>query len=91
MKHLMLSAAAIVVAFGLGACERETSTVEKGGTTVVQPTTKEKETVVLPTPGPAGPAGPAGAAGAPGSDTGSVSSETKKETTTETSRETKKE
>jgi hypothetical protein len=53
MKHLMLSAAAIALAFGLAACERETRTVERNtGTTVVQPkeTVKEKETVVTPTP-----------------------------------------
>ena len=50
MKPLMLSAAALLVAFGLSACESKTST------TVVQPkeTVKEKSTVVVPSPGPAG-------------------------------------
>jgi hypothetical protein len=70
MRHLMLSAATIVLAFGLAACERETRTVESR--TVVQPpqpgqVVKEKETVVeKSTPGPAGPAGPAGPEGAKG-------------------------
>ena len=65
MKPLMLSAAALLVAFGLSACESKTST------TVVQPkeTVKEKQTVVVPSPGPAGPPGPAGAPGKPGGDT----------------------
>ena len=62
MKPLMLSAAALLVAFGLSACESKTST------TVVQPkeTVKEKQTVVVPTPGPAGPPGPKGEPGKPG-------------------------
>jgi hypothetical protein len=73
MRHLMLSAAAIVLALGVTACEREVRTTESR--TVVQPVptpgpvVKEKETVVekaVPVPGPAGPAGPAGAPGAPG-------------------------
>ena len=69
MKHLMLSAAAVVLALGLSACEREVRTTESR--TVIQPTqppavVKEKETVVeksVPVPGPAGPAGPAGPEG----------------------------
>jgi hypothetical protein len=73
MRHLMLSAATIVLALGVTACEREVRTTESR--TVVQPVpapgpvVKEKETVVekaVPVPGPAGPAGPAGAPGAPG-------------------------
>ena len=73
MRHLMLSAAAIVLALGMSACEREVRTVESK--TVVQPTTpppavvQEKETVVektVPVPGPAGPAGPAGPEGPKG-------------------------
>ena len=70
MRHLMLSAATIVLAFGLAACERETRTVESR--TVVQPpqppqVVKEKETVVEKSaPGPAGPTGPAGPAGPEG-------------------------
>ena len=70
MKHLMLSAAAIVLTLGLSACEREVRTSESR--TVVNPpqapaVVKEKETVVeKATPGPAGPAGPTGPAGAPG-------------------------
>ena len=71
MKHLMLSAAAIALALGLSACEREVRTTESR--TVIQPTSpqkevvKEKETVVeKATPGPAGPAGPAGAEGPKG-------------------------
>ena len=72
MKHLMLSAAAIVLTLGLSACEREVRTSETR--TVVNPpqspqVVKEKETVVeksVPVPGPAGPAGPAGQPGAPG-------------------------
>lgn len=62
MKPLMLSAAALLVAFGLSACESKTST------TVVQPkeVVKEKQTVVVPAPGPAGPPGPQGAPGKPG-------------------------
>ena len=72
MKHLMLSAAAIVLALGLSACEREVRTSETR--TVVTPpqapaVVKEKETVVekaVPVPGPAGPAGPAGAPGPEG-------------------------
>lgn len=71
MKHWMLSAATIVLAFGLAACERETRTVESR--TVVQPpqppqVVKEKETTVVEkaTPGPAGPAGPAGPEGEKG-------------------------
>ncbi|HTL26577.1 MAG TPA: hypothetical protein VL280_08185 [Burkholderiales bacterium] len=82
MRHLMLSAATIVLALGMSACEREVRTVESK--TVVQPTqpapvVKEKETVVeKAVPGPAGPAGPAGPegpkgdqgkAGKPGGDT----------------------
>jgi hypothetical protein len=72
MRHLMLSAAAIVLALGLSACEREVRTTESR--TVVQPpqppaVVKEKETVVeksVPVPGPAGPAGPAGPEGPKG-------------------------
>ena len=71
MKHLMLSAAAIALALGLSACEREVRTTESR--TVIQPTSpqkevvKEKETVVeKAVPGPAGPAGPAGAEGPKG-------------------------
>ena len=81
MRHLMLSAAAIVLALGMSACEREVRTTESR--TVVQPpqspaVVKEKETVVekaVPVPGPAGPAGPEGPkgdqgkAGRPGGDT----------------------
>jgi hypothetical protein len=92
MKHVMLSAAAIALALGLAACERETRTVERNtGTTVVQPkeTVKEKETVVTPsspavkeketvvvTPPSSGASGPAGPQGAQG-DSGKT--ETKKE------------
>ena len=76
MKHLMLSAATIVLALGLSACEREVRTSESR--TVVQPPSppqvvKEKETVVEKSvPGPAGPAGPAGPTGPQGDkgDTG---------------------
>lgn len=53
MNHLMLTAAAVALAFGLAACERESKTVERNtGTTVVQPkeTVKEKETVATPAP-----------------------------------------
>jgi len=74
MKHLMLSAATIVLALGVTACEREVRTTESR--TVVQPApapgkevVKEKETVVVnpvPVPGPAGPAGPAGTEGPKG-------------------------
>ena len=71
MRHLVLSAAAIALALGLSACEREVRTTESR--TVIQPTSpqkevvKEKETVVeKATPGPAGPAGPAGAEGPKG-------------------------
>jgi hypothetical protein len=72
MKHLMLSAAAVVLALGLSACEREVRTSESR--TVVNPpqapaVVKEKETVVekaTPVPGPAGPAGPEGPKGEPG-------------------------
>ena len=72
MKRLMLSAAAIALALGLSACEREVRTTESR--TVVQPPSspqvvKEKETVVekaVPVPGPAGPAGPAGPEGPQG-------------------------
>ena len=73
MRHLMLSAATIVLALGVTACEREVRTTESR--TVVQPVptpgpiVKEKETVVekaVPVPGPAGPSGPQGPAGAPG-------------------------
>ena len=71
MRHLMVSAAAIALALGLSACEREVRTTESR--TVIQPTSpqkevvKEKETVVeKATPGPAGPAGPAGAEGPKG-------------------------
>ena len=65
MKPVMLCAAALLLGFGLSACESKTST------TVVQPkeVVKEKSTVVVPTPGPAGPPGPAGAPGKPGGDT----------------------
>ena len=67
MKYWMLPAA-IVLGIGMTACERETRTVEKSGTTVVQPTIKEKEKTVVtqPVPGPAGPAGPQGEKGDPG-------------------------
>ena len=73
MRHLMLSAATIVLALGVTACEREVRTTESR--TVVQPVptpgpvVKEKETVVeksVPVPGPAGPAGPQGPQGSPG-------------------------
>lgn len=78
MRHLMLSAATIVLALGVTACEREVRTTESR--TVVQPvpapgpakeTVIEKERVVanpvpVPVPGPAGPAGPQGPQGAPG-------------------------
>ena len=79
MRHLMLSAATIVLALGMSACERDVRTTESR--TVVQPpqspqVVKEKETVVeKSTPGPAGPAGPEGAKGdkgepgKPGGDT----------------------
>jgi len=82
MRHLMLSAATIVLALGVTACEREVRTTDTR--TVVQPVptpgpiVKEKETVVeksVPVPGPAGPAGPSGpsgpqgAPGKPGGDT----------------------
>lgn len=80
MRHLMLSAAAIVLALGMSACEREVRTTESR--TVVQPpqppqaVIKEKETVVEKSvPGPAGPAGPEGPkgdqgkTGKPGGDT----------------------
>jgi len=67
----MLSAAAIVLALGMSACEREVRTTESR--TVVQPSQppqaviKEKETVVEKSvPGPAGPAGPAGPEGPKG-------------------------
>ena len=74
MRHLMLSAATIVLALGVTACEREVRTTESR--TVVTPAPekeviKEKETVVVkptpvPVPGPAGPAGPAGPEGPKG-------------------------
>ena len=72
MRHLMLSAAAIVLALGMSACEREVRTTESR--TVIQPpqapaVVKEKETVVekaVPVPGPAGPAGPSGPEGPKG-------------------------
>jgi len=72
MRHLMLSAATIVLALGMSACERDVRTTESR--TVVQPpqspqVVKEKETVVekaTPVPGPAGPAGPEGPKGDPG-------------------------
>jgi hypothetical protein len=72
----MLSAATIVLALGVSACEREVRTTESR--TVVQPAPapgkeviKEKETIVarpvpVPVPGPAGPAGPAGPEGPKG-------------------------
>jgi hypothetical protein len=68
----MLSAATIVLALGMSACERDVRTTESR--TVVQPpqspqVVKEKETVVekaTPVPGPAGPAGPEGPKGDPG-------------------------
>ena len=69
MKYWMLPAAIAILAVGMTACERETRTVEKSGTTIVQPkeVVKEKETVVTqPVPGPAGPAGPQGDKGEPG-------------------------
>ena len=73
--HLMLSAATIVLALGVTACEREVRTSDSR--TVVQPVPapakeviKEKETVVAtPVPGPAGPEGPKGDKGKPGGDT----------------------
>lgn len=91
MNPLMLTAAAVALAFGLAACERETRTVERGSTTVVQPkeTIEKKETVVMPketvkeketvvtTPPASGASGPAGPQGEPGKTT-----EMKKETTT---------
>ena len=66
MKPLMLCAAALLLGFGLSACESRTSS-----TTVVQPkeTVKETKTVVVPTPGPAGPQGAQGEPGKPGGDT----------------------
>ena len=78
MRHLMLSAATIVLALGVTACEREVRTTESR--TVVQPaapapakeTIREKETIVqqpVPVPGPAGPEGPKGEPGKPGGDT----------------------
>ena len=78
MRHLMLSAAAIALALGLSACEREVRTVESK--TVIQPTSpqvvKEKETVVeKAVPGPAGPAGPAGPEG-PKGDQGKTGGDT---------------
>jgi len=85
MKHWMLPAAIVILGVGMTACERETRTVEKGGTTVVTPkeTVKEKETVVTtPAPGPSGPAGPQGEKGEPGKSTGDTSTTTKSETTT---------
>lgn len=95
MKHLMISAAAVALVFGLAACERETRTVERNtGTTIVQPkeTIKEKETVVTPgpvkeketvvvTPPASGASGPSGPQG----------TEMKKESTTTTETTTKKE
>ena len=68
MKYWMLPAAIVILSVGMTACERETRTVEKSGTTVVQPTVKEKEKTVItqPVPGPAGPAGPQGEKGEPG-------------------------
>jgi len=93
MKYWMLPAAIAILSVGMSACERETRTVEKGGTTVVQPTVKEKErektVVTQPVPGPAGPAGAQGPKGEPGksaSDSSSTTTETKTEKT-----ETKKE
>ena len=63
MKPLMLSAAALLVAFGLSACESRTSS-----TTVVQPkeVVKEKQTVVVPTPRSGRPSGTSGRAGKTG-------------------------
>jgi len=100
MRPLILTAAAVALAFGLAACERETRTVERNtGTTVVQPketvekkttvvtpgpTVKEKETVVA-TPPAGGASGPSG----PQGSQGTTSTETKKESTSETT--TKKE
>ncbi len=86
-NYWMLPAAIAILGVVVSGCERETRTVEKGGTTVVQPkeTVKEKETVVTqPVPGPAGPAGPQG-------EPGKSASDTTKETKTETKTETKKE
>ena len=80
MRYWMLPAAIVILSVGMTACERETKTVEKSGTTIVQPkeTVKEKETVVtqpVPVPGPAGPAGAPGEKGEPGKP----ASDTKKE------------
>ena len=86
-NYWMLPAAIAILGVVVSGCEREVRTVEKGGTTVVQPTTKEKETVVTqPVPGPAGPAGPQGEKGEPGKSAGTTT-----ETKTETKSETKKE
>lgn len=89
-NYWMLPAAIAILGVVVSGCERETRTVEKGGTTVVQPkeTTKEKETVVTqPVPGPAGPAGPQGDKGDPGKPASDTSKETKTETKTETKKE----
>lgn len=107
MKYWTVPVAIVILGVGLTACDRQTKTTEKStGTTVVQPTTKEKETVVT-TPGPTGPAGPAGAPGEKGepgksatdSSTPAPSStpssdagkESSSETKSETTTETKKE
>lgn len=74
MRYLMLSAATILLAFGLSACKEETKTVVQPVPVPVpsKEVVKEKETVVVqpvPVPGPAGPPGqpgPEGAKGAPG-------------------------
>jgi hypothetical protein len=80
MKYWMLPAAIAILSVGLTACERETRTVEKGGTTVVQPT--------QPVPGPAGPTGPKGEPGKSASDSGSSSTTTESKTEkTETKKE----
>jgi hypothetical protein len=79
MKYWMLPAAIAILSVGLAACERETRTVEKGGTTVVQPT--------QPVPGPAGPSGPKGEPGKPASDASSSTTTESKTEKTETKKE----
>jgi hypothetical protein len=81
-SNWMLPAAIAILGVVVTGCQRETKTVEKSGTTVVQPkeTVKEKETVVTqPVPGPAGPAGPQGEKGEPGKPATPSTSEPKKE------------
>jgi hypothetical protein len=62
MKNPKLALIAILLATGLGACERQTET------TVVQPVPvpSSPPTVVAGPPGPQGPQGPSGAPGATG-------------------------